>query len=180
VRYLVLWGDSLPRLSLSMKFLKDNIITAALIGAAGAIIAGVAAALITKSPISPEPIPPTPVPPSLAQGEWEIIEKVTIREKNVDIVWKYKPNIKDNILRLRGQKIKVDYKDPTSGEKKAISVCNLKFKGNQAEGECEESNAKGDVLITDVKLIFQDDFKSVTGYFEKDGRRGPQLIGTKL
>jgi hypothetical protein len=163
-----------------MKFLKDNIIIAAVITTVGGIIGVVAAALITKSPSPPEPIPPTPVPPSLAQGEWEIIEKVKIREKNVDIVWKYKPNIKDNVLRLRGQKIKVDYKDPTSGEKKAISVCNLRFKGNQAQGECEESNSKGDVLITDVKLIFQDDFKSVTGYFEKDGRKGPQLIGTKL
>jgi hypothetical protein len=180
VHFLVLWGNSLPRLSLSMQFLKYSVIIAALIGAAGTIINGVLTALIAKPPSPPEPISPTPVPLSLAQGEWEIIEKVTIREKNVDIVWKYRPNIKDNTLRLRGQKIKVDYKDPTSGEKKAISVCNLKFKGNQAEGECEESNSKGDVLITDVKLIFQDDFKSVTGYFEKDGRRGPQLIGTKL
>jgi hypothetical protein len=163
-----------------MKFIRDNIILAAIITAIGTIIGGVLTGLIAKPPSPTEPILPTPVPPSLAQGEWEIIEKVTIREKNVDIVWKYKPNIKENTLRLRGQKMKVDYKDPTSGERKAISVCNLKFKGNQAEGECEESNAKGDVLITDVKLIFQDDFKSVTGYFEKDGRRGPQLIGTKL
>lgn len=85
-----------------MKFLKDNIITAALIGAAGAIIAGVTAALIAKPPSPTELISLTPVPQSLAQGEWEIIEKVTIREKNVDIVWKYKPNIKDNTLRLRG------------------------------------------------------------------------------
>jgi hypothetical protein len=59
-----------PRLSLSMKFLKDNIILAAVIGAAGAIIGAVAAALITKSPSPPEPIPQTSIPPSLAQGEW--------------------------------------------------------------------------------------------------------------
>ena len=73
----------------------------------------------------------------------------------------------------------MDCKDPTSGEKKAISICNLRFKGNQAEGECEELNYKSEVLTTDVKLIFQDDFKSVGGYFVNNGRRGPKLIGTK-
>jgi hypothetical protein len=81
---------------------------------------------------------------------------------------------------LIGRKIKVNHADPTPGEKIAISVCNVKFKGSKAEGECKESNAKHEVLRTNVKLNFEDDFKSVTGYFEKDGRRGPQLIGAKL
>jgi hypothetical protein len=73
----------------------------------------------------------------------------------------------------------VDHANPTVGEKQAISVCNLKLKGNQAEGECDESNAKGDVLKTNVKLTFGEDFTLVTGYFEKDGRRGSKLTGTK-
>jgi hypothetical protein len=119
------------------------------------------------------------IPISLGQGEWEITEKVKIQGKNVDIVWKYRPNIKDNTLRLRGQKIKVDYANPTIGERKAISVCNLLLKGNQAEGECEESNAKDEVLRANVKLTFTENFTLVTGYFEKDGRRGSILTGVK-
>jgi hypothetical protein len=115
------------------------------------------------------------IPASLAQGEWEITEKGEYL-----IVWKYKPNLKDNNLELTGRKIKVNYKDPTIGDKKATSVCNLKLKENQGEGECKEFTAQGGLIITNVKLTFADNFTSVTGYFERDGRRGPKLTGTKL
>jgi hypothetical protein len=162
-----------------MKFLKDNIIVAAFIGAVGAIVAGVTAASVPLIASNWEKFFPnqtsTVVPLSLAQGDWEITEKGKYL-----IVWKYKPNLKDNNLELRGRKIKVNHKDPEIGDKIAESVCNLKFKGSQSEGECQEFTASGTTIITNAKLTFTDNFTSVTGYFENNGRRGPILIGTKL
>ena len=162
-----------------MNFLKDNPIIVALIGAAGLIIAAVAPVLINKSPNPPEPILPNSIPEQLAEGEWEIVEKLKIEDKSLNIVWKYIPSLKDNTLILKGRKVKVNYKDPTSGEKLATSICTLKLKEKKAEGECKEFNAQGGLLETNVKLEFSDNFRSVTGNFEKNGVRGSKLSGTK-
>ena len=173
----------LPRLNLSMsnKKISNEVITGLFVLAA-ALITGLftlIAPLITNPPKSQEPNPQNPIPEQLAEGQWEIVEKLTIKDKSLNIVWRYIPSIEGNALILKGRKVKVDYKNPTSGEKKAVSICTLKLKEKKAEGGCKEFNDQGDLLETSVKLEFSDDFRSVTGYFEKDGRRGPRLTGTK-
>jgi hypothetical protein len=158
---------------MKFQFLKDKMILAAVIGAAGTIIAGVTAALITKPPSPPEPIPTNPTPEQSAQGEWIITEN----GKSLKIDWDYSANIIGSDFRMRGKKIRVNNKDANRSKKLANSVYNLKFKGDKAEGDYEESNFQGTVLRGKVKLNFTENYTLVTGYLEKDGLKGSTLLG---
>jgi hypothetical protein len=116
---------------------------------------------------------------ALTQGEWEITEQLKSQKDSTKIFWIYQSNILNNTLRMRGKKIKVNDKEPTESEKKAISVFNLTFKGYQAEGEFEESNSKDNVLRGTVKINFSEKLTSLSGHLYENGREVSTLVGNK-
>jgi hypothetical protein len=115
----------------------------------------------------------------LAQGEWRIIENVKLEQGGYRIVWKYNSNILDGNLRMKGRKIAVNHKESTIGEKQAISVYNLMFKGHKAEGEFEEINYKNEILRGVVKITFDKNLESFSGSLYQDGKEVSTLYGTR-
>jgi hypothetical protein len=115
----------------------------------------------------------------LAQGEWKIIENIKQEQGGYEIVWKYNASIFDDNLRMKGRKTIVNSKESTIGEKQAISVYNLTFKGHEAEGRFEEINYKNEILRGIAKITFDKDLKSFSGSLYQDGKEVSTLYGTK-
>jgi hypothetical protein len=91
---------------------------------------------------------------SSVSGTWLVVEKVKPEQGGWEIVWLYDAIVRDDTLEMKGRKTRVDSKEPTSGEKMALSIFNLSLKGLKAEGKFEEENYRGEILRGDIKMIF--------------------------
>jgi hypothetical protein len=117
---------------------------------------------------------------TLSKGRWKITEKLRLSQDSSEIDWEYSASIvNNNMLVMKGQKIKVNDKEPSKNEKEAISVYKLTFEGNQAKGEYDELNSKNPVLSGKVKLIFTDTFTSFSGSTYENGKETSTLHGYK-
>jgi hypothetical protein len=96
-------------------------------------------------------------------GKWVVIEKVKPEQGGWEIIWEFTANVSEKSLTLKGHKTRVNGKEPTRGEKKAVSIFNLTLDGVKAEGTFEETNYRNETLRGNIKMMFAGDFMSLSG-----------------
>lgn len=112
-------------------------------------------------------------------GNWIVIEKLKPEQGSWEIMWEFVADVYENTLTLRGNKIRVNGKEPSLGEKQALSIFKLTLDGLQAEGTFEETNYRNETLRGNIKMTFANDFKSFSGrVFQGDEEVGT-FIGNK-
>ena len=143
--------------------------------------------LIPSKPSPPiDSKPPDPEPPKISnhnflEGKWIVEERATSELENWKVItWDYDLKISNNTLKLEGRKIGVDGKEPTRGERLAVSILELEYDGfYQANGRFEETNYRGEVLQGAVKLDFATDLKSFNGVARGRSENTSSITGRK-
>jgi len=87
--------------------------------------------------------------PHLRGGRWIVREIVLPSQGGWDITWEYQGVTRDNRWTGKGRKVRVNGKDPTQGEKAAVSILSLDSvlgAGISLRGEASEENFRGQVI----------------------------------
>jgi len=116
----------------------------------------------------------------LLTGKWMITERVAESQGGWVILWNYELSMTDNSVTLRGAKIRVNDKAPTSGELRAKSIINVRLEGHEGIGNFEEINHKNQKITGNVKLSFAHDWKSLTGYSFSDSEQISTYSGHRI
>jgi len=116
------------------------------------------------------------------RGKWEIIETVVPPYGNYEIVWNYNASVLGNRLTMQGNKTKVNepgnVRPLRPDEKATVSVYTLDLNGLEAEGTANEKDPNG-VIVSNVKIRFSEDLKSLSGTFQTGGSQVSTLMGSK-
>lgn len=121
-----------------------------------------------------------PINNPLVTGKWMITEHVAESQGGWVILWNYELSIIDNSVTLRGAKIRVNDKAPTSGELRAKSIISVRLEGHEGIGNFEEINHKNQKITGNVKLNFAHDWKSLTGYSFNDSEQISTYSGHRI
>jgi hypothetical protein len=115
-------------------------------------------------------------------GSWEIVETVIPPNGNYEIIWSYKASVLGNRLTMEGRKTAINepgrVRPLRADEKATISIYTLDLNGFEGEGSASERDPNG-VIISNVKVHFSDDLKSLSGSFETGGSQISTLMGSK-
>jgi hypothetical protein len=143
--------------------------------------------LLTPTPLpqTPTPLPQTPIPTQTAvtydsiSGNWVVIENLKTEQGWWTIIWAFTADVYKTSLTLRGNKKRVNGKEPTLGEKQAIVIFKLTLDGIRATGAFEETNYRNETLQGTIEIVFANDFKSFSGRVFQGGEKVGTLIGNK-
>lgn len=91
---------------------------------------------------------------SRAEGDWIVLETVSEKLGGYWIKWAFTADWKNDILTLRGKKVRVNDEPADDRERKALFMTDLAYDplSDTFTGRAEEQNASGEVLRFDVEL----------------------------
>jgi hypothetical protein len=91
---------------------------------------------------------------SRTEGEWIVLETVSEKLGGYWIKWVFTADWKNDILTLRGKKLRVNDEPADDRERKALFMTDLAYDPltDTFTGRAEEQNASGEVLRFDVEL----------------------------
>jgi hypothetical protein len=116
---------------------------------------------------------------NLIAGDWIVIEKVKPEQGGYNIIWLYTATVRSNILTMEGRKTRVNDKEPTSGEKDALSVFRLVLDELKAGGKFEEKNYRDEILQGNIEMFFDSDLTSLHGSVFQGGKEIATFTGSK-
>jgi hypothetical protein len=122
---------------------------------------------------------PTALEYNMIAGDWVMVENVKPEDGGYNIIWSYNATLQNGILTMRGRKTQVNNKEPTWGEKKALSIFRLTLDGFKAKGKFEEEDYKHEILQGNVEIIFDADLLSLRGSVLREGKEIATFTGSK-
>jgi len=118
---------------------------------------------------------------SRADGDWIILETVSEKLGGYWIKWAFTANWMDDILALRGRKLRVNDEPADDRERKAVFMADLAYDplSDTFTGRAEEQNASGEVLRFDVELRIDEECSTLAAVTYQGGEIISKWTGSR-